>query len=98
VIGYYVRRYCWNHRSEYVRMRDDLELAIRLAPGWSDPCNALAWPLATCPDPSIRDFAEAIDLELEAISPMDDFDRQLSYQQRLALYEGGVAYQEEPDD
>jgi tetratricopeptide (TPR) repeat protein len=134
VIGYYLRSYCWDKCRDYARKRDDLELAVRLAPSWADPCNSLAWLLATCPDPSIRngpraveigrralevspepgkvgcldtlaaalaengEFAEAIELELEAISLMDDFDRRLRYEQRLALYEDGEAYREEPED
>jgi len=132
-IGYYLRSYCWSKTRDYTDMRDDLEDAVRLAPGWADPCNSLAWLLATCSDPSIRngpraveigrralelspepakagyldtlaaalaengEFAEAIERQLEAISLMDDFDRRLRYEQRLALYEDGEAYQEEED-
>ena len=44
------------------------------------------------------EFAEAIETQIEAVSLMDDFDRRLRYQQRLALYEDGVAYREEPED
>ena len=134
-IGYYLRSYCWD---KCTRLRPTSvttwKTAVRLAPGWADPCNSLAWLLATCPDPSIRngpraveigrralelspeagkagcldtlaaalaengEFAEAIELQLEAISLMDDFDRRLRYEQRLALYEDGEAYREEPED
>jgi len=133
-IGYYLRSYCWGECRDYARKRHDLEQAVRFAPGWSDPCNSLAWLLATCPDPSFRDgpraveigrralesspepgkagcldtlaaahaengeFAEAIDREREAVSLMDDPDRRLRYEQRLALYEEGEAYREEPED
>jgi serine/threonine-protein kinase len=130
-LGYHMRSYCWGKANEYERKREDLELAVKFAPEWSDPCNSLAWLLATCPDPALRDgeraveigrralkcaseqtkpacldtlaaalaeagnFAEAIDLELEAIALMEDPDRRMRYEYRLALYEDGEAYHEE---
>jgi serine/threonine-protein kinase len=132
-MGYYLRSYVWGTLGEFGRKRDDLERAVQLSPGWSDPWNSLSWLLATCPDPTIRNgaravevgrralecspepskascldtlaaalaengnFAEAIELQQEAITLMDDPDRRLRYQERLVLYEDGEAYREEPD-
>jgi tetratricopeptide (TPR) repeat protein len=67
MVGYYLRSYCWNHCRDYVRKRDDLEQAILLAPDWSDPRNSLAWLLATCPDPSIRDGPRAVEMGRRAL-------------------------------
>jgi Flp pilus assembly protein TadD len=36
--------------------------AIRLKPDWPEPLNDLAWLLATCPKPSIRNGSEAVRL------------------------------------
>jgi Flp pilus assembly protein TadD len=44
-----------------------LEQAIRLAPGWADPCNQLAWLLATSPDSSVRNGGEALRLSARAV-------------------------------
>ena len=41
---------------------EQLRLAIRHGPAWADPCNALAWLLATSPDRTVRDPAQAVAL------------------------------------
>jgi serine/threonine-protein kinase len=66
-IGYYLRAYCWPDCLDYARKRDDLEQAVRYAPGWSDPCNSLAWFLATCPDASLRDGVRAVEIGRRAL-------------------------------
>jgi Flp pilus assembly protein TadD len=45
-----------NHLREAIRLRSD----------WPDPVNALAWLLATSPDPALRDPAEALRLARRA--------------------------------
>ena len=40
---------------------------MRFARGWSDPCNSLAWLLATCPDPSFRDGQRAVEIGRRAL-------------------------------
>jgi serine/threonine-protein kinase len=44
------------------------------------------------------DFDEAVDLQREAISLVDDIDRRLSIERRLVLYESRQPYREEPGD
>jgi len=44
-----------------------LREAIRLNPDWPQPLNALAWLLATSPDPSVRDGEEALRLASRAV-------------------------------
>lgn len=44
-----------------------LREAIRLNPDWPQPLNALAWLLATSPDLSVRDGAEALRLASRAV-------------------------------
>lgn len=36
--------------------------ACELRPEWPEPLNSLAWLLATCPDPDLRNGAEAVGL------------------------------------
>jgi tetratricopeptide (TPR) repeat protein len=48
--------------------------ALRLSPDYTDAANNLAWTLATCYDPAIRNPAEAIALiETEALRSGDPF-------------------------
>src|SRR5206468_2337635 len=44
-----------------------LREAIRLQPGWPPPMNTLAWLLATSPEPSVRNGAEAVRLATRAL-------------------------------
>ncbi len=66
-LGYYMRSYCWRKRRDHARQRDDLEQVVRLAPDWSEPCNSLAWLLATCPDASFHDGPRAVELARRAL-------------------------------
>ena len=133
-MAYYLRSFCWRKQREHARQLNDLEKVVELAPEWSEPCNSLAWLLATCPDPRFHDgpravefgrralehateprkpecfdtlaaalarngdFAEAIDRQCEAIALMEDVDRRIRYEKRLALYENGEPCVEEPDE
>jgi protein O-mannosyl-transferase len=45
-----------------------LRLAIRYKPDWPVPLNALAWFLATTPDPALRDPEEALTLATRAVA------------------------------
>src|SRR5206468_2705273 len=44
-----------------------LREAIRLSPDWPQPLNALAWLLATSPDPAVRDGERALRLAARAV-------------------------------
>ena len=46
---------------------DHLRTAVRCSPEWVDPCNELAWLLATGSDPALRDPAEAVRLADRAV-------------------------------
>jgi len=52
-----------NHRREAAR---ELREAVRLRSDWAEALNALAWLLATTPDPSLRAPEEALRLALRA--------------------------------
>jgi Flp pilus assembly protein TadD len=44
-----------------------LRQAITLKPDWPDPCNTLAWILATSPDSTLRDPRQALELAARAV-------------------------------
>ena len=46
---------------------DHLRSAVRCSPAWVDPCNELAWLLATGSDPALRDPAGAVRLAERAV-------------------------------
>lgn len=48
--------------------RDRLREAMRLEPRWPQPCNDLAWLLATSADPTVRDPDEALRLAAQAVA------------------------------
>lgn len=48
--------------------RDHLREAMRLEPRWPQPCNDLAWLLATSPDSTVRDPEEALRLATQAVT------------------------------
>ena len=45
-----------------------LESAMRLAPSWPTPANALAWQLATSPDAGVREPARAVEVASRAVA------------------------------
>jgi tetratricopeptide (TPR) repeat protein len=46
---------------------EHLKVAVRDSPEWVDPCNELAWLLATGPDPALRDPHQALRLADRAV-------------------------------
>jgi serine/threonine-protein kinase len=71
-LAYYFRALVWGKRGEFARKRDDLEQTVNLAPEWSDPCNSLAWLLATCPDGSVRNGPRAVEMGRRALEHSPD--------------------------
>ena len=55
----------------------ELREAVRLKDGWAEALNALAWLLATTPDPSVRAPAEALALAREASKLTGDEDPEI---------------------
>jgi carboxyl-terminal processing protease len=47
-------------RGDYAGARDDLEAGLLLKPNEARANNSLAWLLAVCPDPKVRDGANAV--------------------------------------
>ncbi len=54
--------------GRYGPAKNDLLRAETLSPGTAQYANALAWLLATCPEPGVRDGKEAVRLALKAAS------------------------------
>jgi len=54
------RGICWEAKKEYQKARGDYEQAVKLDPN-SDAQGNLAWLLATCPNPAVRDGKRAIE-------------------------------------
>jgi protein O-mannosyl-transferase len=63
-----------SHPQEAAR---ELREAVRLRPGWGRASNALAWLLATTPDPSLRAPEEALRLARSASKLTRDGDPQI---------------------
>jgi tetratricopeptide (TPR) repeat protein len=59
-LAYANRGRTYYKKSEFQRAINDLEEAVRLDPKNGLACNGLAWMLATCPDPSIRNGKKAV--------------------------------------
>lgn len=58
----YVRRGgLFMREGDYARARADLAAAVRHAPDLASARNRLAWLLATCPDPQVRDGKAAVE-------------------------------------
>src|SRR5690606_11943702 len=58
--GFYHRGLAHHGAGEYAKAITDYAAAIRLAPQIPDAYNDLAWLLATCPDPKIRNGKTAL--------------------------------------
>ena len=56
------RGVAYSAKSDYERAVRDYNKVIKLDPDSAWVCNNLAWILATCPEPRIRDGAEAVRL------------------------------------
>ena len=54
-------------QGEFAEAAVHLKAAVRCAPAWVDPRDELAWLLATSPDPTSRDPAEALRLADRAV-------------------------------
>jgi tetratricopeptide (TPR) repeat protein len=46
--------------GQYDKARADFTKALELQPRFADACNSMAWLLATCPDPNLRDGKAAV--------------------------------------
>lgn len=64
--AYHNRASAYADKKEYAKAIADYEQAIRLAPGDSASHTSLAWLLATCPDPKVRDGRRAVELATRA--------------------------------
>ena len=60
------RAAAWQKKKDYVKTIADYSEAIRINPKHAWAFNNLAWLLATCPDPKIRDGKKAIELANQA--------------------------------
>ena len=63
---YFNRGLAFNRKHDWGKAKSDYERVIRLNPADSEACNELAWLLATCPDDSIRNGAEAVAIASKA--------------------------------
>lgn len=52
--------------DRYARAIAEYRQALKLRPDWDEPANNLAWLLATCPDPALRNSAEAVTIAKQA--------------------------------
>ena len=87
----------WAERGEYGRALAAYEEAIRSNPGDSVALNGLAWLLATCPEPRLRDGKRAVELAFLAYgsnSGMDGarFLRPADYLDTLAAAHAETGY------
>ena len=60
------RAAAWQKQKDYGKTIADYDEAIRINPRYAWAFNNLAWLLATCPDPKIRDGKKAIELANQA--------------------------------
>jgi tetratricopeptide (TPR) repeat protein len=67
-------------KGDYRKALPDLRFAAKESPKTSEFVNALAWLLATCPDPKVRDGKEAVQLADRVVS----VERTSSYLDTLA--------------
>jgi tetratricopeptide (TPR) repeat protein len=64
---YLARAQCHGRLARFEPARTDLQTALKLAPTNAGVQNALAWLLATCPEASLRDPAQAVELARRAV-------------------------------
>lgn len=62
----------WHLKRSYANARDNYSEAIRLDPECTPALTRLAWLLATCPDDSVRDGEEAVELASRAFRILRD--------------------------
>jgi Tetratricopeptide repeat len=60
------RAKAYGKTGRFEKMLQDYSAALRFDPDDHEICDALAWQLATCPDPLIRDGPKALDLARKA--------------------------------
>src|SRR5262249_3841140 len=53
--------------GRHAEARDDWQQAVDLTPNSAEPNNNLAWLLATCPDPTLRDPHRAVALAAKGV-------------------------------
>jgi len=58
--------FCLWKKHDYIKAAADFGQAILLNPGSPEACNNLAWLRATCPEASLRDGKEAVELATRA--------------------------------
>jgi Flp pilus assembly protein TadD len=70
---YMARTSCYRLLGQMDDALADIRQAIRLGPNFAGPHNNLAWFLATCPDPKLRDPARAVEAARKAVelAPQD---------------------------
>jgi len=66
VEGHRLRGSVYENRHDYINAWLDYQAALNIEPDNPYLCNALAWLLATCPDPEIRDGRKAVTLARKA--------------------------------
>jgi len=65
--GFYaLRGSVYGKKHDYIKAAADFGQAILLNPGSPEACNNLAWLRATCPEASLRDGKEAVELATRA--------------------------------
>lgn len=69
---YYNRGTAYARSKKYQLAVADFEKTIELRPDYPDVKNSLAWLLATCADPSLRNPSRAIELAREELSKSPD--------------------------
>jgi tetratricopeptide (TPR) repeat protein len=86
-------------RGDYARAVADFDRAIRLNPAHPHACRHLAWMLATCDDPAIRDGRRAVELadkawQLSGGKYPDWLDVLAAASAEAGDYDGAVRWQE----
>ncbi|MBX9624874.1 MAG: hypothetical protein K2X82_13800 [Gemmataceae bacterium] len=69
--AYVARGHYQSGRGEYAAAAADLAEALRLNPNDTGALNNLAWLLATCPDPKLRDGKRAVELAARVVAASD---------------------------
>ncbi len=95
--AWYFRGLCWSKKGNYQNALDDYYQALDLNPEYSYGYNALAWLLATCPDPDFRDGPKALDLAWEAVDIKADaynYDTLAAAQAQMGQFEEAIRNQE----
>jgi len=63
---YFNRANAQHANKDYAQAANDFSQVIRLDPEDADACSNLAWLLATCPDPKVRDGKKAVECATKA--------------------------------